>query len=73
VYQAKDFEMMDRQGELLLKRVQASPASECMNLGTFLDSGTAATFKESTLQSLQEYRVKSTEYCARFPKTKNCD
>ena len=72
-YQGKDFEMMDRQGELLLKKVQASPATECTNLGVFLESGTVATFKESTLQSHREYRAKRAEYCARLPKPKNCD
>lgn len=73
VYQGKDFEVMDRQGELLLKKVQASPATECMKLGAFLDSGTAATFRESTLRGHQEFKARRAEYCARLPKPKNCD
>jgi hypothetical protein len=72
-YQGKDFEMMDRQGESLLKKVQASPATECMKLGAFLASGTTATFKESTLQGHREYKAKRAEYCARLPKPNNCD
>ena len=72
-YKGKEFEMMDRQGDLLLKRVQASPATECMKLGSFLDSGTTATFKESTVQGHREYKAKRAEYCARLPKPTNCD
>lgn len=72
-YQGKDFEMMDRQGESLLKKLQASPATECIILGAFLDSGTTATFKESTLQGHREYKAKRAEYCARLPKPNNCD
>lgn len=72
MYRGKDFEKIDRQGELLLKKVQASPAKECMKLGAFLDSRTAVTFRESTLR-YQEFKAKRAEYCARLPKPKNCD
>lgn len=72
-YQGKDLEMMDRQGELLLKKVQSSPATECMKLGGFLGSGTSATFKESTLQSYRDYKAKRADYCAQRPRPKNCE
>ena len=72
VYQGKDFEMMDKQSEFLLKQVQASPETECLKLGRLLDSGTIVTFKESTLRSHQEYKAKRAEYCTRIPKPKSC-
>ena len=71
MYRDRDLEMIDRQGELLLKKVQASPPTECMKLGALLDSRTAATFRESTLR-YQEFKAKRAEYCARVPKPKDC-
>jgi hypothetical protein len=72
VYEGKDLEMMDRQGQSILKSVQASPKDACAKLSSVVGSGTAAAFKESTLQGYQEYQARRSEYCARIPKPKNC-
>ena len=67
-----DFEMMDKQGDVFLRGVQSNPDIGCKKLGDFLDSGTIAAFKESTLQSHREYSAKRAEFCATVPKPKNC-
>jgi hypothetical protein len=72
-YTGKDFEMMDEQGQSLLKSVQASPQAVCAKLAAVLGSATAAAFKEDILQSNHDYRAKRSEYCAGIPKPKNCE
>lgn len=69
----KDFEMMDKQADSMLKSVQASPATACKKLGAVLESGTSASFKESTLQAYSQYKAMRAKYCARIPKPKGCE
>lgn len=69
----KDYEMMDKQADAILKRIQASPVEGCAKLGTTLDSGSSAFFKDYTLQGYREYQAKRAQYCARSPKPANCN
>ena len=72
-YSGKDYEMMDKQAETILQQVQASPADGCAKLGTTLDAGNSAFFKDYTLQGYREYQAKRAQYCARSPKPANCN
>ena len=72
-YSGKDFDMMDQQADAILQQVQASPAEGCAKLGSTLEAGNSAFFKDYTLQSHREYQAKRAQYCARSPKPANCN
>jgi hypothetical protein len=73
VYQAKDLEMMDKQADMMLAAVRASPEAGCSKLAAILESGTVESFKEATLQGHREYEAKRAAYCARVPKPTGCN
>jgi hypothetical protein len=68
-----DIEMMDKQGEIFLKAAQSSPERGCKKLSELLDAGSIESFKNSTLQNYQEYKLKRLKYCSKEPKPKNCE
>jgi hypothetical protein len=72
-YDSRDLEQMDRQGQQLLRNVQASPADECRKLSAFLGSGTSESFKEEALRGHREYKARREAYCAQVPKPKSCN
>ena len=73
VFGDKEFEMMDRQAELMLMSVQTSPVVACEKLASVLESGTSESFKEETLQSYSQYKERRAEYCARIPMPEACE
>ena len=73
VFGDKEFEMMDKQAELMLISVQASPVFACEQLASVLESGTSESFKEDTLKSYSQYKESRSEYCARIPMLEGCE
>ena len=68
-----DIEMMDKQGDIFLKAVQSSPERGCKKLSELFDAGSIDSFKNTTLQNYQEYKIKRLKYCSKEPKPKNCE
>lgn len=72
-YKGKDFEVMDKQGQLLVDKAKTAPVKECAKFSAFFNSATAAAFRNNILRNHNEYQARRAKHCSQRPTPRGCE
>ncbi|TGN41693.1 hypothetical protein [Marinobacter confluentis] len=72
-YKGKDFEVMDKQGQLLVDKAKTAPVKECAKFSAFFNSATATAFRNDILRNHNDYQARRANHCAQRPTPKGCE